>query len=168
MKFLKKGFLILVLPLLAFTVAHKFYLSVTNITYSEKDDALQITSRVFIDDLEDLLRERYDIIGNLGIDIESELADEYLEKYLRAKFSLEINGELKAFDFLGRKYDTDVIIFYLEVPKVDFPTITSIQVKNEVLTDLYDEQQNVIHFKIKGKKKSFVLIKSDTKGMLNL
>lgn len=168
MKFLKKGFLILVLPLLAFTVAHKFYLSVTNITYSEKDDAIQITSRVFIDDLEDLLRERYDIIGNLGIDIESELADEYLEKYLRAKFSLEINGELKAFDFLGRKYDTDVIIFYLEVPKVDFPSITSIQVKNEVLTDLYDEQQNVIHFKIKGKKKSFVLIKSDTKGMLNL
>lgn len=168
MKFLKKGFLILLLPLLAFTVAHKFYLSVTNIVYNEKDDALQITSRVFIDDLEDLLKERYDIIGNLGTDIESGLADEYLEKYLRTKFTLEINGEIKPFDFLGRKYDTDVIIFYLEVPKVDLSSITSIQVKNEVLTDLYDEQQNIVHFKIKGKKKSFVLIKSDTKGMLNL
>lgn len=168
MRFLKKGLLILLLPLLAFTVAHKFYLSVTNITYSEKDDALQITSRVFIDDLEDLLKERYDINGNLATDIESELVDEYLEKYLRAKFVIEINDEIKPFDFVGRKYDADVIIFYLEVPKVDFPSITSIQVQNKVLTDLYDEQQNIVHFKINGKKKSFVLVKPDTKGMLNL
>ncbi len=168
MKFLKKGFLILLLPLLAFSAEHKFYLSVTNINYAEKDDALQITSRVFIDDLEALLKERYDISGNLGTDTESRLADEYLEKYLRAKFTLEINGEIKPFDFLGRKYDADVIIFYLEIPKVDLSSITSIQIKNEVLTDLYDEQQNIVHFKINGKKKSFVLVKSDTKGMLNL
>lgn len=168
MNFLKKGVLVLLLPLLAFTAAHKFYLSVTNITYSEKDDALQITSRVFIDDLEDLLKERYDISENLGADTESELVDEYLEKYLRQKFTLKINGELKPFDFLTKKYDTDVIIFYLEVPNINFSSITAIEVKNEVLTDLYDEQQNIVHFKINGKKDSFILVKPDTKGMLNL
>ena len=36
------------------TLAHKFYVSVTNINYSEKTDALQITSRIFVDDLEAL------------------------------------------------------------------------------------------------------------------
>ena len=41
MKFLKKSILILVLPLYAFTIVHKYYLSVTNIAYIEKDDALQ-------------------------------------------------------------------------------------------------------------------------------
>jgi hypothetical protein len=34
--------------------------------------------------------------------------------------------------------------------------------------DLYEEQKNIIHFKIKGKKKSFVLIRESNKGMLNL
>ena len=47
--------------LLSFASTHKFYVSVTNVVYSEKEDALQITSRIFIDDLEKLLEERYGI-----------------------------------------------------------------------------------------------------------
>lgn len=168
MKFSKKVFLILLLPLFAFTVVHKFYLSVTNITYSEKDDSLQITSRVFIDDLQELLKERYGINGNLDADIKSAIADEYLEEYIRAKFTIGINGKPKSFDFYGKKYDADAIIFYLEVSKVDLPSIRNIQVQNKVLTDLYDEQKNIVHFKIKDKKKSFVFTKLDAKGMLKL
>lgn len=164
----KKGFLILFLPLLAFTAAHKFYVSVTNISYSEKDDALQITSRIFIDDLEQVLKERYGIESDLSANNESELTNEYLEKYLRRKFLVKINGEEKTFDFIGKKYDNDILVCYLEVPKIDFPSVISIEIQNEILTDLFDEQQNIVHFKINGKKKSFVLIKSDTKGMLNL
>lgn len=167
MKLLKRSLIILVLPLLAFS-AHKFYVSVTNINYSEKDDALQITSRIFIDDLEQVLQERYDIKGNLASDDESELADMYLEKYLRAKFVVEINGENRPYEIIGRKYDNDVCLFYLEIAAIDLPSVKSIQIENELLTDLYDEQQNVVHFKINGKKKSFVLLKSDAKGMLKL
>ncbi len=168
MGFWKKGFLVLFLPLMAFTTAHKFYVSVTNISYSEKDDALQITTRVFVDDIEKVLHVRYGFKADLATDNESELADKYLEKYLRRKFAVEINGENEPFDFIGRKYDNDIMICYLEVKKINLPSVTSIQIENEILTDLYDEQQNVVHFKIKGKKKSFVLVKSDTKGMLKL
>lgn len=164
----KKSFLILLLPILAFTVAHKFYLSVTNIVYSEKDDALQITTRIFIEDLERVLEERYDIKTYLDSDKESKLANEYIEKYLRTKFVIQIDGENRSYNFLGKKYDTDIVLCFMEVPKVDLPKIKVIQVQNEVLTDIFDEQQNVVHFKINGKKKSFVLTKSDTKGMLNL
>lgn len=168
MKHIKKGLIVLLLPLFAFITAHKFYVSVTNVGYSEKDDALQITTRIFIDDLEAVLLERYDFQSKLATENESELADEYLEKYLRKKFQVQINGENRTYDLIGRKYDNDVCIFYIEVPEVNYPTVKSIEIQNEILTDLFDEQQNIVHFKIKGKKKSFVLLKSDTKGMLNL
>ncbi len=168
MHYLKKSFLILLMPLFAFTIAHKFYVSVTNVSYSEKDDALQITSRIFIDDMDQVLKERYDIEAHLATDQESVLSQEYLEKYLRAKFVIEINGEPRAYEYIGKKYDNDLIIFYLEVTELDFPTVKSIQIQNEVLTDMFDEQQNIVHFKIKGKKKSFVLMKENTKGVLNL
>lgn len=158
----------MLLPLVAFTAAHKFYVSVTNISYSEKNDALQITSRVFIDDLDQLLKERYDIDAKLSTDNESELVDKYLEKYLRTKFIVQINGEDSSYEIIGRKYDNDVCVFYLEIAAIELPTVKSIQIQNELLTDMFDEQQNVVHFKINGKKKSFVLIKSDTKGMLKL
>ena len=152
----------------SFTVIHKFYVSVTNINYSEKTDALQITSRIFIDDLEVLLKERYGIEAKLGTEEETSIADKYIQKYLKAKFVLELNEETVTYNYIGKKYDNDVIIFYLEVPEVGFTGIKSISIKNEVLTDLYEEQKNLVHIKWKGKKKSFVLIRENNKGMLNL
>jgi hypothetical protein len=165
---MKKAFLILLLPLLAFVTVHKFYISVTNATYSEKDDALQVTTRVFIDDMNTVLKERYDIDAALGSNEESAMGQEYLENYIRSKFRITRNGEIVHYTILGTKYDVDVIILYVEVPNIDLPLVTSIGIENEILTDLFDEQQNVVHFNVAGKKKSFVLLKSDTKGMLNL
>ncbi len=168
MTILKKAFILLLLPLTAFTAAHKFYVSVTNVGYSEKDKALQITTRIFIDDMDALLWERYEIRGNLATIEESKSAEAYIEKYLRAKFTLQVNGENRPFTFLAKKYDNDVMICYLEIPGIDLSKVTSIEITNEVLTDLFDEQQNVVHFKINGAKKSFVLMKENNKGMLNL
>lgn len=168
MYFLKKSFLIFLLPLFAFVSVHKFYVSVTNINYSEKDQALQITSRIFIDDFETLLEERYGLKAQLATEKESKQADEYIEKYLRAKLVIEVDGENRTYTFIGKKYDADVMICYLEVPEIDLSQIGSIQIENEILTDIFDEQQNIVHFKIEGHKKSFVLMKSRTKGMLNL
>ncbi|WP_461445220.1 DUF6702 family protein [Maribacter sp.] len=168
MHHLKKCFLLMFLPLLAFTTVHKFYVSVTNVGYSEKEDALQITSRVFIDDMDAVMKERYDIYTELDTERESPLAEEYLEKYLRTKFVVEVNGEPRTYDYIGKKYDNDVVIFYLEIPQLKYPEVSSIQIQNEMLTDLFDDQQNIVHFKIDGKKKSFVLMKENTKGVLNL
>lgn len=168
MNILKKSILFLILPLFAFTTVHKFYVSVTNVTYSDKDEAIQITSRIFIDDFEKVLHERYGFNAELATKNESKEADTYIGKYLQAKFIVEIDGENAPYNFIGKKYDADVMICYIEVPEVDLAHTASIQIENEILTDLFDDQQNIVHFKINGKKKSFVLIKSDTKGMLNL
>jgi len=165
---MKKYFLLfLIVPLLSFSI-HKFYVSVTNINYNDKDKSFQITSRIFIDDLDDLLLERYGVNGKLGTDEESQLADDHIKKYFKAKFLLTLNGENRGYTFLGKKYDNDVVICYLEVENVDLEALNSITVQNELLTDLYEEQKNLVHIKMKGKKKSFVLIKENNKGMLNL
>ncbi|WP_318309812.1 DUF6702 family protein [Flagellimonas crocea] len=153
---------------LSFSSAHKFYVSVTNMVYSEEDSAFQITSRVFIDDLDKLLKERYGIEAKLATPKESKVADEYIEKYFRSKFVLQFDGEPVTYNFLGKRYDTDVVICYLEIPKVKLSEISTITIQNEVLTDLFDEQQNLVHVKWNENKKSFVLIKEKNKGMLNL
>ena len=164
----KEEFISIAFALDGFQCSHKFYVSVTNISYSEKDQALQITSRIFIDDFEQVLLERYGIEAHLATDSESAQADEYIEKYLKTKFLMFVDGKQRQYKVLGKKYDNDIIICYIEVPEVFIEKIKSIAVQNELLTDLFDEQQNVVHFKIKGKKKSFVLIKENNKGMLNL
>lgn len=165
MRKLNKYLILLALPLLAFA-AHKFYLSVTHVDYSEKDDSLQITTRIFIDDLEAVLLERYDTETNLATDMETDAAGDLIEKYLHSRFMVRVNGEDRPFQFLGKKYDNDVVVCYLEVPELGLPRLKSLEVQNDILTDLFEEQKNVVHFQIKGEKKSFVLVRENDKGML--
>ncbi|MEO9894337.1 DUF6702 family protein, partial [Aurantibacter sp.] len=117
---------------------------------------------------ETLLKARYDIEAKLATEDELEIAAEYLQKYFKTKFIIEINGKQMEYQFLGKKYDTDLAIFYLEIPEVDIKQLRTIAVQNKILTDLYDEQQNLLHIKLNGSKKSFVLLKNNDKGMLKL
>ena len=160
--------LLLVAPLLAFTAAHKFYLSVTNVDYSEKEQSLQIISRIFIDDMEAVLEARYEVSAALATEGESSEADAYIEKYFRSKFAVSVNGEAKDFRFLGKRYDKDLLVCYIEVAGVPQASLKSVEITNSLLTDLFDEQRNLVHFNILGTKRSFVLTSEGTKGMLNL
>lgn len=146
---------------------HKFYVSVTNIEYSEKSQSFQIISRIFIDDLDLLLKERYGIEAKLNTEAEAKVANEYIARYFDAKFLLSVNGEQRQVTFLGKRYEDDLILCFLEL---EFPKeeIEEVSIQNDVLTDLFDEQKNLVHLKILGQKKSFVLIRENNKGMLNL
>ena len=136
--------------------------------YSEKDRAFQITTRIFTDDLEAVLLERYGIKTELATEKEAPLADELIEKYLKTKLVVTINGSAVPYTYLGKEYDTDITIGYLEIPDIDLASLKQVQIQNEVLTDLFEEQQNIVHLKIGDKKKSFILVRENNKGMLNL
>ncbi|NND14733.1 MAG: hypothetical protein HKN89_00235 [Eudoraea sp.] len=160
--------LFLGLSLLSLTVAHKFYVSVTNIQYSEKEETLQITTRIFIDDLEAVLLERYGAKTLLATDNEIDDANNYIEKYLNQKMVFKVNGQHIPYTFLGKEYDTDIAICYLELPVGPLSEIKTLEIQNDVLTDMFEEQQNVVHFRIADKRRSFVLLRESNKGMLNL
>jgi len=161
-----KVLFVLFLPLFILFGAHKFYVSVTNIEYYDKGQALQITSRLFIDDFEKVLEERYDVKTLLGTSEEIPNADVHIEKYLNTKFLVKINGEPVRYQFLGKKFDNDIMICFLEIPDVSLDQLESIEIQNELLMDFFEEQKNILHFKILEKKKSFVLIRESNKGML--
>jgi len=160
--------LILFFSFVSFTVAHKFYVSVTHIQYSEKEETLQVTTRIFIDDLEAVLLERYGVKTALATENEADNADEFIGKYLQRKMVFTVNGSQVPYTFLGKEYDTDIAICYIEIPVGPLADIQQIEIQNEVLMDLFEEQQNVVHFRIDGKRRSYVLLRENNKGMLNL
>ena len=162
-----KGLFLLFFPLFMMIGVHKFYVSVTKVEYYDKGKALQKTSRVFIDDFEKALEERYEVETLLGTPEEILNAEVYIEKYLNAKFLVKINGEAVRYQFLGKKYDNDIMICFLEIPEISIGEVNSIEIQNELLMDIFEEQKNILHFKILEKKKSFVLIRENNKGMLN-
>jgi hypothetical protein len=168
MSLLKLGIISLLLPLLAFTALHKFYVSVTQVNYHKEQQSLQITSRLFIDDFENVLKERYGFVAQLATESEDELAGEYVEKYVRSKFVVQLNGTQRDYKFLGKRYDNDIMVCYLELKGIPENSLVSIEIFNDLLTDLFEDQKNIVHITANDQKKSFVLIKGDNKALLNL
>ena len=162
----RKSFLFfLIIPLFSFTSAHKYYVSVTQINYVKEKESVQITSRIFIDDFENLLRKRYDENITLATKNELEIVDTYIEQYLNKKIKIKINNKPAKFNFIGKEYDADIMRCYLEIEGVK--TINSIQITNQLLFDLFEEQQNIVKTKINSKQKSFLLILQKDNALLN-
>ena len=157
--------LIIILPLISFTALHKYYVSVTEIEYVSEQKSVQIISRIFIDDFESLLRNRYDERLTLAIENEDDLVNYYTEKYLKEKLKITINGQPLEFNFIGKEYEEDIMLNYLEI--VDVDNISSIEVTNRILFELFPDQKNIVRFKINSKNKSILLIEENDKGLLN-
>lgn len=164
MKPIKIIVFLLVLPLISFSVLHKYYVSVTEIEYVKEKQSVQIISRYFIDDFEKLLRERYSSDITLKLENESETVNFYIEKYLKDKLQITINNQPAIYTFLGKEYEDDILLCYLEIKNV--PEITSIEVENRALQDVFPDQQNIIKLKVNSKNKSFLLNKENPKGLL--
>jgi len=163
MIFKKRLLILLILPLFAFT-AHKYYLSMADINYNEKEKSLQIIINVFMDDIELSLNKKYDIDLRLTTQKELKTADDYFEKYLNEYFKISVNSKKLNYTYLGKEYDGNIVFFYLEIPNVS--NIKTIEVSNKVLVKDFDKQQNIIKATIGDKKKSEILTKKNDKALL--
>lgn len=151
---------------LAKETLHEYYVSVTKIEYVKKEKSVQIISQIFIDDLENVLRQRYDDSSlTLALKNEDPKINVYIESYLKAKIKININGQAESFQFIGKEYEDDITYCYLEITDIDH--ISSFSIENKILLDLFKDQENIVRTYINKKHKSFILRSGMEKGVLN-
>jgi len=160
---LKIGFILLLIPLFAFT-AHKYYISSTKIEYKKERKTIQITMRFFIDDLQETINRTYSKDLELALPNEPEEIDSLINNYVSKKLDVIINSNKKAYSFLGKKYNNDEIYLYLEIENVEF--INTIEIKNSMLMEIFPDQQNIIKLYINDVKKTFLLTRQKDKDLL--
>lgn len=152
-------------PLVSATSVHKFYVSITKIEYVKEKNSLQIITKIFTDDIEDVLQQRYDASISLDTKKETEAADDDLKNYILQKLNIKVNGKPVQLNYIGKEYDTDMVVAYIEVTGVK--DLKSIEIENKVLMELFPEQQNIIHLKTPNTRKSLILEKDEPKGVLD-
>jgi hypothetical protein len=155
----------MVFPLISATPAHKFYVSITKIEYVKEKSSLQIITKIFIDDIEDALQQRYNPSISLDTKKETTAADEDLKKYILQKINIKVNGKAVSLNYIGKEYDTDMVVAYMEV--TGLKELKTITIENKILLDVFSEQQNIIHLKTPNSRKSLILDKDEPSGQLN-
>ena len=156
--------LLAVFTLVSSFVIHKFYVSVTQIDFVPKKQRIEITSRIFIDDFEKVLKKKYDKNFYLSTKKEIPEADSYIQKYLEEKLKLIINNKPFKVIFITKEVEDDILICYLKVDY--FEKITTFEIFNSVFTEMFSEQKNIVHTDINGNKKSVLLTYSERSTLL--
>lgn len=165
MRYLKVFILLLVFPLVSATSAHKFYVSITKIEYVKEKNSIQIIAKIFTDDMEKALRQRYDRLIFLDSKKETTAAEEDLKRYILQKIKIKVNGKSVQLNYIGKEYDTDMVVAYMEV--TDVKELKTIKIENKILMEIFPEQQNIIHLKTSKNRRSLILDKDDSSGKLN-
>ncbi len=143
---------------------HKFYVAIYQINYVSDKKMLQITSRIFIDDLNKALKTTYQKNTHLGEKEESQEDVALMNKYFLDNFSLKINGQQKPLHYNSKEIENNVLICYFNIK--DINKITTLEVQNTILSDIFSEQQNIIQATIYSKKSSLLLSGETIKGVL--
>ncbi len=165
MKLFRILLLVTLVPLsISFTV-HKFYVSTTKIEYAQEEQSLQIINKLFIDDIEDVLQERYSDEIRLGAEGETPKDAELLKNYIMQKLIIEVNGSPVVLNYIGHEYNNEEVKTYLEVNNIS--ELKTITIENKMLTEVFEDQQNIINVKKQKRRRSLMLDKDNPKGVLN-
>lgn len=156
-------FLIAIIILSSFAV-HKFYVGMFQMKFVPQKKELQITTRIFIDDINLALEKKFHRKTFIGEPKETKEDEVLLQKYIAEKFKVKINNQSKNFVFLSKEIENNVVICYLKVKELS--KINSFEVENSILMEIYPEQQNIIQFDNNGEKQSLLLTEETFKGKL--
>ena len=138
-------------------VSHKFYLSNTSIDFNAETRAIEITSKIFTDDLEHAIEARCYRYNSLFPQT-PEVFD-LVKKYIGDKLSLQAGGRNVILNFLGYSVENDMTTLFLEGNYFD-PNL--VIVNNTILLDIYTDQQNIVEVRWNGQSKREYLTKDKT------
>jgi hypothetical protein len=132
---------------------HKYYVSTSLFNFSE-DSSLQITLRIFKDDLSNAISDTYLEQKTDDLNLIDELYFKQVDKYINSKISILIDDKKFEMDYLGLETKNDMYVCYLEIENL--PIYSNMVISNKILFEIFDDQQNIIHVKRNDKRQSFI------------
>lgn len=135
------------------TLLHPVHISYTNMEYRQDDSQLVLFSRLFYSDLQHVLEMKYGISTDSLSDIEKK---NYIHSYYSERLVLHIDGQVLPSDSLridscrmGRESipEEQTIRIYLSA---HMPLNKDVIIKNQLLTDLFADQTNLMIISLGG------------------
>jgi hypothetical protein len=131
---------------------HPFYLGITDIKYSAAEKSIQLSVKLFTNDLEYALQKTQNQKIDLINDVDKKKMGEILNSYVIKRLKININSKLQSLSFIGYEHENDAVWMYFEIVNSAKPY--KIEVENTLLYDYLKSQNNIVHCEVDGEKKS--------------
>lgn len=132
---------------------HPFHVGSAEFRYATSSKTIQVTARVFMDDLEKAVREKYGVNVAFHRPADRSAMEKLLTQYCTEYLKLKVDGQMKNLTFIGYEEDKEGVDLYLEsspLPK----TPTKIEVGVSLLYNIFDDQINLVHILIGNQRAS--------------
>lgn len=143
---------------------HKFYVSIYQITFNSTQKRVEVTARLFVDDLNLVLEQKFQKKTHLELLKPSVEELNLLQNYIDSTVIITINGTQKNMQFISSELENNVLICYFKINNIS--KVTSFAIKNEAFMEQFSSQQNIIQTNINGKKNSLLLTSDSPKGTI--
>ena len=137
--------------------AHKYYTSLAQVEYNAEAKSVEVSLRVFADDLELALTRRTGRAVSLD---RTKDADRLVLDYLRDTFGIRNRGgEAKALKWVGMELRAGVAWLYLEAEMPE--GLAGARLRDHVLFELFAEQVNTVSVSYPGARADLVFARGD-------
>lgn len=145
-----------------FSSLHPFHVSVCDVDFDADSKSVQISQRIFLDDFEKALNEKFEI--SLIIDDEStkDYRDSLIQVYLFENLNVIVDGKEKKRVYIGNEIEDDAMWCYMEYEGIK--KYKTLEITSKILLETFDDQANIIHFTYGDYEKSIKLDKLKSTG----
>ncbi len=144
---------------------HPFYVSVTEINHNKAEKSLEISCKIFAEDLEDILKKNYKTTVDLSDASREAQNNKLVSDYIQKHLLFSINGKPVKLAFVGFEKESESAYGYFEIPGVS--SLKKLDVSNSILHDFIDSQINILHITVSGNRKSYKLDFPKTQASFN-
>lgn len=131
---------------------HPYYVSVTELMHNKAEKTIEISCKIFTNDLETILRQNtkgyVDILHPKDKAATEKLIRDYIAKHL----TINIDGKILQPEYLGYEIEEEATWSYLQIKNV--PAVKKITLNNSILYDYKKEEINMMHVSVNGERKS--------------
>ena len=131
---------------------HPYYISVVEINHNAKDKTLEISCKIFTNDFEETLEKNYKTKVDLVNPADKAAMDKLVSDYIKKHLSLQVDSKAVNFSYVGFEKEDEAVYSYFQVDNI--ANLKKLNVVNSILHDFSDQQINIVHCIVAGKRQS--------------
>lgn len=132
--------------------SHPFFVSVTEIKHNQTNHSLEISCKMFSDDLEKALEKQYHVQLDLIKPTDKTQINKLIYDYVKKHLLISTDGKALNLTYIGYEIQDDGVWSYFEVKGVN--AVKQINIHDDLLYEQHPEQINMMHVIINNQRKS--------------